>query len=1012
MAKKIKKMVPRVRYRLQDQSTDHQRSETIPGTLRIYSPVQCAAMTPTLPTNSAGGYNLDDQRIISEYNQRGISSDSAQTARRSGGDDMTITDRQQQQQQQHMSYGKNGSYSSSTSAGALVSASSSSYQTSISSSNSKGGNSSNNAGYGGMQQQQYMYFKQQQQPQQQHPALFTSTSSNTTYTTNSSNNNSNSHLKTPSISQASALQTAKNLQTELAIHSHDPSKKTKVIAKHILGGSNVNGFFRCLTSVQRQRKQRAKRQRKSEEGVLIHTTLGGANTSTNTNTNAGMARVGDTIIPANSPPGGQQQQQQAQSPKAKVSKTGDIAEMEEIKDAMNTRLIQKMRDEFQYGMEFCQVVRSALIGILKVVDPDNSQGYTEDMPSPPVFAAPLPLPPSMTAIHVTPTNHVSSSNNSNQIWLQQQNSSSRNSMHMNINTNINALQLQPDPGPEMQMQMQSRRNNMNMNINDNMKNVNMTADTVEEGNPNGSTRRQPHGQNPNNNSSNNNFSIIMDPFDPTQRRRLSQAETAYLAFESTRYRTLYQGDLVVTKVKLTTGTNNNSNSNSNNNGSWILGQVLRNWFWPEDGSSTSTGTNTSSSTSHTHSYLDLMRMTPAKRASLPVFREQVQIVTAKVDSNGNIQQHGAPTRTYSLHRTQVLPLPRTQTQTPNDNESAQWSSRHRYVDNSTRVLAMYPPSSNNNNNNNNATTGSFYLGTVVDSGTWCRGSEDVCVVRFDGDTANAGKGRHVLAKFISTVPKEELVMMQHQQQQKQNRSGSTTHPLAKNNRRTSSLTSSQQTTNTNTNTNTNLGINTIINTNSSFYAQHVVGGPYNNNNNNNNSSPSNSNTSTSSNTNTIGVGLRAANPVQAQQSSSHNHNTMNVNNTNPTTIACTGINHAAGGNIGSQMFGGQQQQPGGGSNRNVGNNTMTTQRQQQQTQQQQQQNYQFDAGMNMNMGMNVNNMDINMNNMGINMNNMGMNMNNMGMTMNTGARNYGNHGNNDMRLSPSSSKGRKRGSGA
>mmetsp|Transcript_32641 Transcript_32641/g.37137 ORF Transcript_32641/g.37137 Transcript_32641/m.37137 type:complete len:651 (-) Transcript_32641:35-1987(-) len=101
------------------------------------------------------------------------------------------------------------------------------------------------------------------------------------------------------------------------------------------------------------------------------------------------------------------------------------------------------------------------------------------------------------------------------------------------------------------------------------------------------------------------------------------------------------------------------------------------------------------------------------------------------DVEDKANEHTAVARNF------VLPLPRT------FSEAADWGSRYRK---GFRVYAMYP------------LTTSLYSGTVIDNTTYCRDEDDIIVVEFDGDEANAITGKmaqyHIPARFVTLIPKE------------------------------------------------------------------------------------------------------------------------------------------------------------------------------------------------------------------------------------------------------------------
>lgn len=93
-------------------------------------------------------------------------------------------------------------------------------------------------------------------------------------------------------------------------------------------------------------------------------------------------------------------------------------------------------------------------------------------------------------------------------------------------------------------------------------------------------------------------------------------------------------------------------------------------------------------------------------------------------------------RNNLVNRSLVLPLARSH------DEAADWGSR---LKKGSRVYCMYPM------------TTSLYAATVMDNSTYCRGDDDIIVVEFDGDEADAtGKmpHYHIPARFVTLIPRE------------------------------------------------------------------------------------------------------------------------------------------------------------------------------------------------------------------------------------------------------------------
>jgi SGF29 tudor-like domain len=134
---------------------------------------------------------------------------------------------------------------------------------------------------------------------------------------------------------------------------------------------------------------------------------------------------------------------------------------------------------------------------------------------------------------------------------------------------------------------------------------------------------------------------------------------------------------------------------------------------------------------------EFLMLSEAKRDAL--FAEKVMLKDVE-DSQSS---------TIAVSRSNVLPLPRTFA------EAADWGSRCRK---GSRVYAMYPM------------TTSLYSGTVIDNTTYCRGDDDIIVVEFDGDEADAKTGKmpqyHIPGRFVTLIPREFPGAVQNQKKRK------------------------------------------------------------------------------------------------------------------------------------------------------------------------------------------------------------------------------------------------------
>jgi len=194
-------------------------------------------------------------------------------------------------------------------------------------------------------------------------------------------------------------------------------------------------------------------------------------------------------------------------------------------------------------------------------------------------------------------------------------------------------------------------------------------------------------------SSNPSTTPSLDEFDASGKRLFSKKEHVHRILEIIRFRGLKQGDYVAARTS--------------SRDLWILARVLKDFSAIE------------------MPHADFLKLSEAKRDSL--FRGKVQIKDVEEKDGSNAM---------SVARRFVLPLPRSY------GEASEWGARCKK---GSRVYAMYPM------------TTSLYSATVIDNTTYCRGEDDIIVVEFDGDEADA-KGAmpqyHIPARFVTPIPRE------------------------------------------------------------------------------------------------------------------------------------------------------------------------------------------------------------------------------------------------------------------
>mmetsp|Transcript_48367 Transcript_48367/g.94496 ORF Transcript_48367/g.94496 Transcript_48367/m.94496 type:complete len:703 (-) Transcript_48367:26-2134(-) len=257
-------------------------------------------------------------------------------------------------------------------------------------------------------------------------------------------------------------------------------------------------------------------------------------------------------------------------------------------------------------------------------------------------------------------------------------------------------QNQPPPSPQQQQQQQQQQPLVPPAV------VNDKVETVEEGNPNGSTLRkhrkrstpQPSVSDLNPETYLPEDDAFIEAFDErTGKRKLTKKEVAYRHFELSRFRTLHVGDFVAARIA--------------SHEVWTLNRVILEWKTPKN-----------------MSFVEIMGLSEVKRAAL---FDKVKLQDVDDDGgDGSIKE---------IERERVLPLPRSY------QEAEEWGSRCRK---GTRVYAMYPK------------TTTLYSSTVVDNTTYCRGEDDVIVLEFDEDEDDFGNlpQRHIPSRFVSPIPRE------------------------------------------------------------------------------------------------------------------------------------------------------------------------------------------------------------------------------------------------------------------
>ena len=358
----------------------------------------------------------------------------------------------------------------------------------------------------------------------------------------------------------------------------------------------------------------------------------------------------------------------ARSIKAKESGTDDmeqfLREEEQLKKKIfDVRMAKKMTSELQQGLQFCNLITDVIRTVFEEICPDNPLLLVQ----PPIVAPPqdlLGMPSFVDMLSKPPAKSKSDSKKSKSRKRKADDQASSS-----------------DKAQQGQLKRRSS-----------------DAQTVAEGNPEGSTLRKlrkRRSQSPTQISAKTAdlaFQRLVGDHDDDG-RPLSKRELSHRLFEVTRFRRLEEGDYVAAKIS--------------SQDLWILSRVSKPWE------------------AMNLSPRQLLGLSEAKRDNL-LSKEKVYIQDSDEAGLEEVRQVG---------RQHVLPLPRS------FGEASLWQTRIRK---GSRVYAMYP------------NTTSLYSATVVDASTWCRKDDDIIVCEFDGDEDEDGvlPQRHISARFVTPIPRE------------------------------------------------------------------------------------------------------------------------------------------------------------------------------------------------------------------------------------------------------------------
>jgi len=351
----------------------------------------------------------------------------------------------------------------------------------------------------------------------------------------------------------------------------------------------------------------------------------------------------------------------------------DTADLERVKaKTFNVRVAEKMIGEMNQGLQFCDLMADTIGSILKEIDPNN-----------PLIAA--PAAPSLLEIQQNPRV-----------------ADTMAAMHA-ISSAVSASLQEPNKGGGGGVRgassaQQSREGPMTKGLsssshNARPPNIGHVAETVAQGNPQGSTLRKLRKRSNTKAYGDRDLTALIGDHDDNG-KKLTKKELSSRLFEATRFRTLNEGDYVSAKLP---GQN-----------LWILARVVKQWNAVQV------------------PLKEILEMSDAKREALFKVNVFIQV---------NDEYTGDLSSATAVKRQHILPLARSHT------EGNDWGKRLRK---GSRVYAIYPK------------TTTFYCATVIDCTTYCRNQDDVIVVEFDDDEDDSGivPQRHIPARFVTLVPRE------------------------------------------------------------------------------------------------------------------------------------------------------------------------------------------------------------------------------------------------------------------
>jgi len=427
-------------------------------------------------------------------------------------------------------------------------------------------------------------------------------------------------------------------------------ERTVWVARQVLGPGGSNGFSRATSAVQRLKRQRARQLQNTK----------------NKDMNGTDSKDDRYSLP-------------------------DMDEETLKRETFNPRIAKKMQIELKQGLQFCNLITEVITSILREIDPEHPLLGVQT----PIVGSSIPLNPLRPTIPRSSITNVGVGTHDDQNPLQSLGPEASSEAGDQILLNVpKAANSKPSKsigslGKNKSVPMSPRVARASVG------HANLEAETVAEGNPNGSTLRKlrkpgrhtpEHSPDP----------VLLRTIGSygEHGKKLTKKELAFRLFEASRFRTLEIGDYVAAKVA--------------SHDLWILARVVKKWEAVKI------------------PYKQMREMSEAKSDSL--FKEKVYI-------QDNDDYNGDMSSARAMSRQQILPLPRTYA------EANDWATRARK---GFRVYAMYPG------------TTALYCATVIDNSTYCRNQDDIIVVEFDGDEDDNGliPQRHIPARFVTLMPRE------------------------------------------------------------------------------------------------------------------------------------------------------------------------------------------------------------------------------------------------------------------